>query len=93
MDLKEETIKKFAAPVKENHWAEEDHIDLITPQKAIMHVSRIIYDGENVDKDNPKRCLSLTKNGKSVAFDIEMAFAVAAAIQKLGEEFVPSDLK
>ena len=90
---KESAIAKFEAPSKVNHWEEEDHIDLITPQKATMHISRIIYAGDNADESNPKRCLSLTKNGKSVAFDIEMAIAVAAAVQKLGEEFVPAELR
>ena len=34
---------------------------------------------------------SVTKNGKSVAFDVEMAFAVAAAVEKLGKDFVPAE--
>ena len=41
-----------------------------------------------------RNSIYLAQHGWQVdAFDIEMAFAVAAAIQKLGEEFVPSDLK
>ena len=86
-------IEKFQKPERENHWEEEECLDLITPQQATLHVSRIMYIGENAEKDNPKRCLSVTKNGKSVAFDIEMAFAVAAALQELGDKFVPGDLK
>ena len=90
---RKDVIEKFQKPERENHWEEESCLDLITPQQATLHVSRIIYIGENAEKDNPKRCLSVTKNGKSVAFDIEMAFAVAAALQELGDKFTPMDLK
>ena len=92
MDRKE-VIEKFQKPERENHWEEEQSLDLITPQQATLHVSRIKYIGENADTDNEKRCLSVTKNGKSVAFDIEMAYAVAAALQELGDKFVPEGLK
>ena len=92
MDRKE-VIEKFQKPERENHWEEEQSLDLITPQQATLHVSRIKYIGENAEKDNEKRCLSITKNGKSVAFDIEMAYAVAAALQELGDKYVPEGLK
>ncbi len=88
-----EKIKQFEAPPKPIHWKEEEHIDLITPQKATIHISRIKYIGENADPEHPKRCLSVTKNGKSVAFDIEMCQAVGAALEELGMEFMPSELK
>lgn len=88
-----EKIEQFKAPDKPKHWEEEDHLDLITPQKATIHISRIRYIGENADPEKPKRCLSVTKNGKSVAFDIEMCQAVAAAMEELGMEFLPAELK
>jgi len=89
----DEKIAKFEAPPKPKHWEEEDHKDLITPQKATIHISRIKYIGENADPEKPKRCLSITKNGKSVAFDIEMCLAVGAALEELGIDFLPPELK
>ena len=79
-------IDKFK---KKDDWQEEDFEDLVTLQKKDLHISRIIYIGKNQDPNKPKRCLSITKSGKSVAFDIEMCKAVAAVIHKLGDEFVP----
>ncbi len=89
----EAKIKQFAASERPKHWEEEQHIDLITPQKATIHISRIKYIGENADPERPKRCLSVTKNGKSVAFDIEMCQAVGAAMEELGMDFIPAELK
>ncbi len=73
---------------KKDDWLPEESIDLETLQKKTLHISRIIYVGKN-KTDIPKRCLSITKAGKSVAFDIEMAKAVAAVLHKLGDEYVP----
>ncbi len=77
--------------IKKNYWKEEDHIDMLTLQKKIMHVSRIIFvPVDDKLKGNPdKRCISITKGGHSVAFDIEMAKSVASAILELGDEYVP----
>ncbi len=73
---------------KENpNWKEEDSIELTTLMGRVLSVNRILYQGPNSDPKKPKRCLSLTKNGKSVAFDIEMYQAVVAAIKELGEGF------
>ena len=54
MDRKE-VIEKFQKPERENHWEEEQSLDLITPQQATLHVSRIKYIGENAEKDNEKK--------------------------------------
>ena len=89
---RDKAIEAFKAPVKENHWSEEDCVNLLTPQNATLHLSRIVFTGEG-EASGQKRCISVTKNGKSVAFDIEMAFAVAAVVQKLGEKYVPSELQ
>ena len=78
-------IDKFK---KSDDWIEESHVDLETLQKKTLHLSRIVYVGKN-KTDTPKRCLSITKAGKSVAFDIEMCKAVAAVLHELGDEFVP----
>jgi len=88
----QEIIEKFQAKPKVLNWKEEQSFDLETPNKAKLHISRIVYIGENADPDNPKRCISLTKNGKSVAFDIEMGDAGAAAIQELCDGFIPAEM-
>ena len=71
---------------KKNHWDEEAHINLPTVLGIDVHISRIRF----VQKDGiatNKRCISITKNRRSVAFDIEMAKAVAASIKELGDEY------
>ena len=79
-----EEIKKLQD--KKNHWDEEAHINLPTVLGIDVHISRIRF----VQKDGittNKRCISITKNRRSVAFDIEMCKAVAAAIKELGDEY------
>lgn len=93
MDEKnKELIEKFQVKEKVLNWKEERSFDLETPNKAKLHISRIVYIGENADPENPKRCISITKNGKSVAFDIEMGDASAAAIQELSDGYIPAGM-
>ncbi len=77
--------------IKKNYWSEEEFIDMLTLQKKIMHISRIRFVPVDVAlKGKPeKRCISITKGGHSVAFDIEMAKSVASAILELGDDYVP----
>ncbi len=49
-------------------WTSEDEVTLETIQKAHLKIARIIFEKESP----PKRCLSFSKNRKSVAFDLEM---------------------
>ena len=71
---------------KKNHWDEEAHINLPTVLGIDVHISRIRFIQKDGIATN-KRCISITKNRRSVAFDIEMAKAVAASIKELGDEY------
>lgn len=77
-------IQKFE---KKQNWISEANISLETLAKSVMTINRIRYVGKYANPKKPKRCLSITKNGKSVAFDIEMAKAVAASLHELGDEY------
>ena len=72
---------------KKNNWKEEDSIEVETIMGKIVSINRILYIGENADPQKPKRCISITKNGKSVAFDIEMYLAICQAIKEMGKGF------
>ena len=88
--VEDNEINKFIVTGKgKSPWKEEDHLDLKTLHGNILHISRIVFVGDKADKKNPKRCLSITKNGKSVAFDIEMTKAIAGCLHKLGDFYVP----
>ena len=83
-----ETDKRILedAQNKKNHWDEEAHINLPTVLNIDVHISRIRFVKKDGVKTN-KRCISITKNRRSVAFDIEMCKAVAAAINELGDDY------
>ena len=83
-----ETDKRILeeATNKKNHWDEEAHINLPTVLNIDVHVSRIRFVPKD-GKPSNKRCISITKNRRSVAFDIEMCKAVAAAINELGDKY------
>jgi len=89
--MTKEEIEKYL--IKKNKWVEEDHRDLKTLQGKILHLSRIKFVPvqPELSKEPIKRCLSLTKNGRSVAFDIEMVKAVTAYLEELGADFAPDN--
>ena len=80
-------IDKFKKKERTNFWKAEDTIVLETLMKSELTVNRIIYIGPNSAGKKAKRCISITKNGKSVSFDVEMAKAIAASITQLGKGY------
>jgi len=71
-------------------WVVEKSIEFPTLMGKILTVNRIKYNGKFAKKENPKRCVSITKNKKSVAWDIELSAAVAAAVRQLSKDFIPA---
>jgi hypothetical protein len=68
--------------VKKSQWLEEDSRDVESLLNQNVHVSRI------VSKINPnKRCISISKHGKSVAFDIEMGLVIKEIIGELCKDY------
>lgn len=68
--------------VKKSSWREEDSRDIESLLNQNVHVSRI------VSLINPKkRCISINKHGKTVAFDIEMGPVIAEIIKELSKEY------
>jgi hypothetical protein len=68
--------------VKQSAWLEEDSRDVETLLNQVVHVSRI------VSKIDPsKRCISVSKHGKSVAFDIEMGLVIKEIIGELCKNY------
>jgi len=80
-------LERFKKKDKSTNWKPEQTIELETLMGSSLTINRILYIGDKASNAKPKRCISLTKNGKSVAFDIEMYQAVAAAMKKLGAGF------
>ena len=83
----ENHIDKFRKKEKPNYWKAEKTITLTTLMGSELTINRILYTGPNADPKKPKRCLSITKNTKSVAFDIEMYQAIMQSLSQLGEGF------
>ena len=76
---------------KESKWEAEEEVELQTLQKSVLKLSRIKFIE---DDGHIKRCIALSKNRKSVAFDIEMIPAVIAVLKKITpKEFVPAELR
>lgn len=68
--------------VKKSSWTEEDSHDVQSLLNQTIHVSRI------VSKIDPKkRCISISKHGKSVAFDIEMGLVIKEIIGELCKDY------
>lgn len=91
--------KQHVIPNKMQNWREEAHIDLRTLKGEPLRIARIIYVGDSKDKSpsalalRGKRCISITKNYKTVAFDAELGHLIAKEIWKLSEGFVPKELE
>lgn len=68
--------------VKKSAWVEEDARDVESLMNQNVHVSRI-----RSMIDPKKRCISITKHGKSVAFDIEMGNVIKEIIAELSKDY------
>jgi len=68
--------------VKQSAWLEEDSRDVETLLNQVVHVSRIV---SKIDPN--KRCISVSKHGKSVAFDIEMGLVIKEIIGELCKNY------
>jgi len=68
--------------VKQSAWLEEDSRDVETLLNQVVHVSRIV---SKIDPN--KRCISVSKHGKSVAFDIEMGLVIKEIIGELCKDY------
>jgi len=85
----EDLIKQFSVN-DESDWRSEQEEELQTLKKSRLKISRIVYDKE----DPPKRCIAISKNRRSVAFDIEMVPVVIAVLKKITpKEFIPEELR
>lgn len=72
----------------ESKWNTEDFVEFPTLRSSVLRLSRIVFDEE----DPPKRCISISKNRKSIAFDIEMIPLVLSALRKLTpKQFIPEE--
>jgi len=74
-------------------WLEEKSIEFDTVMGKKLKINRILYVGKYADPAKPKRCISITKNRKSVAWDIENSRAVEAAIRVLSKGYIPKELQ
>jgi hypothetical protein len=73
---------------KDNKWKDEESREIPTLRNSILKITRIIYDGENP----PKRCLALSKNRRTLAFDIELVpIVLATMIVLTPEELIPNN--
>ena len=68
--------------IKKSAWTEEDSRDVESLLNQLVHVSRI---RSNIDPK--KRCISISKHGKSVAFDIEMGLVIKEIIGELCKDY------
>ena len=68
--------------VKQSAWLEEDSRDVETLLNQVVHVSRIV---SKIDPN--KRCISVSKHGKSVAFVIEMGLVIKEIIGELCKNY------
>ena len=85
----DELIDQFKVK-SESKWIAEEEIELETLQKSRLKLSRIVYN----ESDPPKRCIALSKNRKSVAFDIEMIPVVIATLKKITpKQFIPENMR
>ncbi len=66
MSSKPDVVDKIVVPP--NKWRAEEEVTLETIHKSHLTIARIIFDKESP----PKRCMAISKNRKSVAFDLEM---------------------
>jgi len=68
--------------VKKSSWVEEDSRDIESLMNQTVHVSRI---RSTIDPN--KRCISISKHGKSVAFDVEMGLVIKEIIGELSKDY------
>jgi hypothetical protein len=75
----EKPITEKLVVKQDTRWSEEEAVVLETIQKAHLRLARIIYEKANP----PKRCIAISKNRKSIAWDIEMAPVIVNYIVKM----------
>ena len=74
----------------ESKWDVEDSVEIKTLKNSDLSVERIVYRGE----DPPKRCIAITKNRRSVAFDLEMVPVIISSLKKVcPDSMLPEELR